>query len=387
MSPNLQSEGILPPLDSSVLPEGIRSSYTMANGLRVHYLEAGYQTPNRPCVVLLHGFPELAYSWRYNMLPLAEQGFHVIAPDQRGYGRTTGWAQGYDIDLTSFGILNLVTDVVDLVTALGYRQVHAIVGHDAGVQVAAIAALIRPDIFRSAILMSAPNPGAPARIPGQQGRVTPFDQDPIHAALGALLRPRKHYQVYYSTREANHDLCAAPQGLHDFMRAYFHYKSADWKDNQPFPLKAWTAEEASKMPTYYIMERDLDMPACVAPFMPTPEEISACTWMSEAELGVYTQEFERTGFQGGLNWYRCGSNGLNAQEIMLFAGKTIDVPTWFVAGKNDWCPYQIPGYLDAMAQQATSDFRGCFFIDGAGHWVQQEQPDKTNELLLRFLNL
>ena len=104
-------------------------------------------------------------------------------------------------------------------------------------------------------------------------------------------------------------------------------------------------------------------------------------------LGVYTQEFERTGFQGGLNWYRCGSNGLNAQEIMLFAGKTIDVPTWFVAGKNDWCPYQIPGYLDAMAQQATSDFRGCFFIDGAGHWVQQEQPDKTNELLLRFLNL
>ena len=387
MNPNLQSEGILPPLDSSVLPDGIRSSYTMANGLRIHYLEAGYQTPTRPCVVLLHGFPELAYSWRYNMLPLAEQGFHVIAPDQRGYGRTTGWAQGYDIDLTSFGILNLVTDVVDLVTALGYRRVHAIVGHDAGVQVAAMAALIRPDIFRSAILMSAPNPGAPARIPGQQGRVTPFDQDPIHAALSALPRPRKHYQVYYSTREANQDLCTAPQGLHDFMRAYFHYKSADWKGNQPFPLKAWTAEEASKMPTYYIMERDLDMPACVAPFMPTPEEISACTWMSEAELAVYTQEFERTGFQGGLNWYRCGSNGLNAQEIMLFAGKTIVVPTWFVAGKNDWCPHQIPGYLDTMAQQATSDFRGCFFIDGAGHWVQQEQPDKTNELLLRFLNL
>lgn len=387
MTPNMQSEGILPPLDSSVLPEGIRSSYTLANGLRIHYLEAGYQTPNRPCVVLLHGFPELAYSWRYNMLSLAAQGFHVIAPDQRGYGRTTGWAKGYDIDLTSFGILNLVTDVVDLVTALGYRRVHAIVGHDAGVQVAAMAALIRPDIFRSAILMSAPNPGAPARIPGQQGRVTPFDQDPIHAALDALPRPRKHYQVYYSTREANQDLCDAPQGLHNFMRAYFHYKSADWKGNQPFPLKAWTAEEASKMPTYYIMERDLDMPACVAPFMPTPEEISACTWMSEAELEVYTQEFERTGFQGGLNWYRCGSNGLNAQEIMLFAGKTIDVPTWFVAGKNDWCPYQIPGYLDTMAQQAASDFRGCFFVDGAGHWVQQEQPDKTNELLLRFLNL
>ena len=383
----MQSKEVLPPLDSSLLPEGIRSSYMMANGLRVHYLEAGYQTPHRPCVVLLHGFPELAYSWRYNMLPLTAQGFHVIAPDQRGYGRTSGWEQGYDIDLTSFGILNLVTDVVDLVTALGYRQVHAIVGHDAGVQVAAMAALIRPDIFRSVVLMSAPNPGAPVRIPGQQGKVIPFNQDPIHGALAALPRPRKHYQVYYSTREANHDLCAAPQGLHDFMRAYFHYKSADWKGNRPFSLKAWTAEEAAKMPTYYIMERDLDMPACVAPFMPTPEEISTCTWMSEQELNVYTLEFERTGFQGGLNWYRCGSNGLNAQETMLFAGKTIDVPTWFVAGSSDWCPYQIPGYLDTMARRATSDFRGCFFVDGAGHWVQQEQPEKTNELLLRFLSL
>ena len=97
----------------------------------MHILEAGYETPNRPCVLLLHGFPELAYSWRYNMQPLAAQGFHVVAPDQRGYGRTTGWAQGYDIDLNSFGILNLVTDMVDLITTLGYRQVHAIVGHDA----------------------------------------------------------------------------------------------------------------------------------------------------------------------------------------------------------------------------------------------------------------
>ena len=120
---SLQSPEVLPPMDASVLPEGIRSSYAMANGLRMHYLEAGYQSPNRPCVVLLHGFPELSYSWRYNMLPLAAQGYHVIAPDQRGYGRTTGWEQGYDIDLHSFGILNLVTDVVELVTILGYRQV------------------------------------------------------------------------------------------------------------------------------------------------------------------------------------------------------------------------------------------------------------------------
>ena len=110
------SDCALPPMDATILPAGVRSRYVMVNGLRMHILEAGYETPNRPCVLLLHGFPELAYSWRYNMQPLAAQGFHVVAPDQRGYGRTTGWAQGYDIDLNSFGILNLVTDMVDLIT-------------------------------------------------------------------------------------------------------------------------------------------------------------------------------------------------------------------------------------------------------------------------------
>lgn len=377
----------LPPLDSTVLPDGIRARYVRANGLQMHILEAGFETPNRPCVVLLHGFPELAYSWRKNMLPLAEQGFHVIAPDQRGYGRTTGWAQGYDIDLHSFGILNLVEDVVSLVTALGHRQVYAIVGHDSGVQVAATAALVRPDIFRSLVLMSAPYPGAPERRLGTPGTASALQDDPIHQALAQLPRPRKHYQLYYSTREANTDLCSAPQGLHDFLRAYFHYKSADWEGNHPFPLSSWTAEEAAKIPTYYMMDLELDMPATVAPFMPSAEQVRACTWLTEPELEVYTGEFERSGFQGGLNWYRCGTNGLNAQETLLFSGRAIDVPTWFVAGKRDWCPYQLPGYLDAMAQQATSDFRGCFFVEGAGHWVQQEQPELVNRLLLRFFGV
>src|SRR6478609_3144913 len=147
----------------TVLPAGIRSRFVNdINGLTMHMLEAGYEGKNRPCVLLLHGFPELAYSWRKVMLPLAEAGFHVVAPDQRGYGRTTGWDPRYDGDLASFRFLNLVRDALGLVSALGIRSVAAVVGHDFGSSVAAWCALVRPDVFSSVVLMSAPFAGPPA---------------------------------------------------------------------------------------------------------------------------------------------------------------------------------------------------------------------------------
>ena len=110
---------------------------------------------SQPCVLLLHGFPELAYSWRKVMPPLAAAGFHVVAPDQRGYGRTTGWDGAYDGDVGSFRMLNLVEDVLALARALGERRAH-VVGHDFGSPVAAYCALTRPDVFRSVVMMSAP---------------------------------------------------------------------------------------------------------------------------------------------------------------------------------------------------------------------------------------
>src|SRR3954466_4743720 len=115
------------------LPSGIRSRYMEdINGLRMHVLEAGFESTDRPCLLLLHGFPELAYSWRKVMLPLAHAGFHVIAPDQRGYGRTTGWDGSFDADPDPFRILNMVRDATGLVFALGYRSVALVAGHDAG---------------------------------------------------------------------------------------------------------------------------------------------------------------------------------------------------------------------------------------------------------------
>ena len=150
------------PLDPAVLPSGIRARFVRdINGLDVHMLEAGFDRPGRPLVVLLHGFPEIAYSWRKVMPALADAGFHVVAPDLRGYGRTTGWSANYDDDLRPFRLLNCVRDVLGLVAALGYREAAAVVGHDFGASVAAWCALVRPDVFRSLALMSAPFAGPP----------------------------------------------------------------------------------------------------------------------------------------------------------------------------------------------------------------------------------
>ncbi len=374
----------LPPLDTSMLPPGIRSRFVDGiNGLRVHYLEAGYEMPGRPCLLLLHGFPELAYSWRKVMVPLAAAGYHVVAPDQRGYGRTTGWDPDYDGDLGSYRLLNLVRDTMGLVAALGYRSVAAVVGHDFGASVAAWCTLVRPDIFRAMALMSAPFAGPPA-LP--LGTAVPTPVPDVHEALTRLDRPRKHYQWYYSTRPANVDMQNCKQGVRDFLRAYYHHKSSDWKQNQPFPLQSWTAGELAKLPTYYVMDLHQDMAETVAAEMPSPNEIADNKWLPDSELSVYAREYERNGFQGGLQWYRCRTGGAFNAELQIFSGRTIDVPSVFIAGMQDWGIYQTPGAIDRMRTSACTDMRGCHLLDGAGHWVQQEQPERVAKYLLEFLD-
>ena len=154
------------PLAAELLPEGVRARFVdNGNGLSMHVLEAGWQGGGRPMALLLHGFPEIAYSWRMVLPALAAAGYHVVAPDQRGYGRTTGWRAGYDDDLSPFFMLNLVRDIVGLVAGLGRRSVAAVIGHDYGSPVAAVCALVRPDVFRSVVLMSAPLGGPPPMLP------------------------------------------------------------------------------------------------------------------------------------------------------------------------------------------------------------------------------
>lgn len=371
------------PLHDDTLPAGIRARFVDGvNGLRMHVLEAGTDTAGRPAVLLLHGFPELAYSWRKVMLPLSEAGYCVIAPDQRGYGRTGGWQPGYDVDLRPFNMLNLTRDIVALMRALEIPKAAAVVGHDFGASVAAYCAVIRPDLFAKVVLMSAPFQGPPA-FPSQADSDTGTGD--IHAALAALDRPRKHYHKYYSTREADNDMCGCPQGLADFLRGYFHAKSADWPGNDPHPLPAWRAEVIAEMPTYYIMDLNQTMAETAADFMPSPAMIAANAWLTDAELAVYTGEFSRTGLQGGLNWYRCRFENALLDELRLFGGRTIDRPACFIAGDKDWGAHQRPGALERMQQQAFTRMQDVHFVPGAGHWVQQEQPEATSRLLLNFL--
>jgi pimeloyl-ACP methyl ester carboxylesterase len=306
----------LPPLDAAVLPAGVRARFVDGvNGLRMHLLEAGFETPGRPLILLLHGFPELAYSWRKVIVPLAEAGFHVVAPDQRGYGRTTGWDPDYDGDVASFHMLNLARDALGLVMALGHESAAAVIGHDFGASVAAWCALVRPDVFRSLVLM-APFAGPPSLPEASRAASSPAPAEDIHAALAALPRPRKHYQWYYSTRAANPDMTQCPQGVHAFLRAYFHHKSADWPGNRPFPLAAWHADELARMPTYYIMDLDRTMPETVAAEMPSPGTIAACRWLPEAELAIYRANMGAPGFRAGCNGTAaapaaCGSPNCN----------------------------------------------------------------------------
>ena len=359
----------LPPLP---LPDGIRSRMIETDtGLSHHVLEAGQ--PGRPVLLLLHGFPELAFSWRKVMVPLATAGLHVVAPDQRGYGRTTGWVGGYDSDLSAFSMSNLVRDIVALTRALGVDEVHGLIGHDFVSPVAAWAALLRPDIFRRVVCLSAPFGGPPP---------IGHKEDPVHSELLALDTPRKHYQWYYSTPQAAEDMENAPQGLHAFLRAYFHMKSADWPPNDPYTLDGWRAEELAKMPTYYIMQAGENMAQTVAPHDPG----SGAPWMTDDEMAVYAAEFARTGLQAALNWYRCATSPAFRRDLSVHHGRKIDIPAMFIAGRQDWGWAQVPGSLEKMESDACADYRGTHLIDGAGHWVQQEQPDACVARILDFLD-
>ena len=294
------------PYSADVLPAGIRSRFVEnINGLRMHVLEAGFSPKGRPAVLLLHGFPELAYSWRKVMGPIAAAGYHVFAPDVRGYGRTSGTDVRYDDDLAPFRSLNQVRDMLGLVSAMGYRSVSAVIGHDQGSPLAAWCALVRPDVFRSVTMMSAPFAGPPAlpfdTADAPAGTTSPAGAAPadrIYDELAALTPPRKHYQRYYTTREANENMWHASQGLHAFLRAYYHMKSADWPQNHPAPLAARTAGEWAKLPRYYVMDLDKGMAETVAPEMPSAAAIAANKWLPDSELRVYSDRVRANGFPG-----------------------------------------------------------------------------------------
>ncbi|CAI6340754.1 unnamed protein product [Periconia digitata] len=389
----IKASSNLPPLP---LPDGVTSQYVYcpSSGLKVHYLESGYDPSNqKPLLLLIHGFPELAFSWREVMAPLASAGYHVVAFDQRGYGRTTGWDDSTytKTDFSQFNYSNLVRDVVVFVAALGHTSVRCVIGHDFGAVTAGYCALMRPDLFTSVITMSHPFKPVPTLPFGLAHSSTSIDSSSesqpadIHKELAQLPEPRKHYKWYNATAVAALQWSVPSQGLKELLRGYFHVKSADYAPNKPHKLESWTAPELAKMPHYYILPLYSSMPEAIANLMRTEDASKTLSWLSDDDLNVYVQEWSRTGFQGGLNWYRVSTDPEKTRDMALFAGKKIECPSFFLSGKSDWGNYQEPGVLEGLGD-ACRDFRGVKFIEGAGHWVMHEKPKEVVDGVLEFLS-
>lgn len=217
---------------------------------------------------------------------------------------------------------------------------------------------------------------------------SPPAKEDVHKDLASLPEPRKHYKWYYSTTAANDEMTNPKSELNSFLRGYFHLKSADWDGNKPYPLKAWTASELAKIPTYYVMPLYSTMREAVFSAM-ARESASlvrerSSRWLPDDELAVYVKEWSRNGFQGGLNWYRVGTSPDHQKDVEVFAGRKIEVPCIFVAGKSDWGTFQEPGAVEGMSR-VCERFEGVHLVEGAGHWVQQEQPERTLTILSEFL--
>ncbi|KAF7193317.1 Epoxide hydrolase A [Pseudocercospora fuligena] len=377
-------------LEPLTLPAGVSEDYvdcTASCGLNWHVLKAG--EPGKPLVLFCHGYPELAYSWRRILPEVAKVGYYAVAMDQRGYGRTTGWEdKPYDqVDLTQYVFTNLVRDLVCLVYKLGYTEAAAIIGHDFGAVSSAMAALMRPDVFKATIQMSHPHHPPPAPQLGDQPRKQPLD---IQAELAKLNPPRKHYKWYNSSPGAAEDWNNPPQGLEKYLRGYFHLKSADWDKNDPHPLKEWSAKEIEVMPEYYVMAKDDTFPQSIEKNMKGEDYRKTESWLPPEDLAVYVKEWSRVGFQGALNWYRAqtASTTQSKRDMLLYAGRRIEVPCAFISGKQDWGNYQQPGAFEAYEDPKAVKpgcFRGATLIEHAGHWVQQEQSEKVTMCVLGFL--
>lgn len=310
--------------------------FVETNGIRMHYVEAG----SGPLIVLCHGFPESWYSWRHQIAALAEAGFRVVAPDQRGYGQTDR-PDGID----AYSIFHLAGDIVGLVNGLQERSA-AIVGHDWGAPVAWYSAQLRPDLFRAVGLLSVPF------IP--RGPMRPS------AIVKAVFGDRIFYQEYFQEEgTAEHEL---ERDVRASLLATFYSLSGDAAPNE-----RWR----------YAFERGTKFLDCVV----VPKKLPP--WLSEADLDFFTGEFKRAGFHGGLNWYR--NIDRNWELAGFLDGAKLDQPTLFVAGERDAVIEFYADAYQALEINAPS-LVGKVLLSGAGHWIQQERPPEVNRLLVDFLS-
>ncbi len=345
------------------------------NGLNIRILENNVKKKSRNIILLLHGFPEISYSYRYIMLLFEKVGYYCIAPDQRGYGKTE--SKGKET-LNAFSVINLAKDMSCLMEKLNIDKFH-LIGHDFGAYVSSYLSLLYQKNILSLTLMSMPFPGPPLLK-----NISKFSE--MNKKLALLKPKRKHYQYYFSSYGADANMMKCKQGLKDFLRSYFYFKSYDYRGNNPFKLKNFTAKEISKMPEYYIMKLNLGMAQTVKKYSPTNIEIAKCSWLNEIDLTYYFKNYLKSGIKKPLSWYKVMlSKKEKLKIIKLNLPKSIYIPSIFISGSADWGMYQKPGDLEKMENIFLKNYYGRFIVKQAGHWVQQEQPSKTFDFIFKFL--
>ena len=302
------------------------------NGIRMRIAEEG----SGPLVLLLHGFPESWYSWRHQIPAIAAAGFHVVAPDQRGYGGTEAPAE-----IESYDIFHLTGDIVGLIDALGEKDA-VVIGHDWGALVAWHCALLHPKRFRAVSALSVPYLGRSPLPPLEIFRM--------------MAGENFFYIVYFqepgvAEREFEAD-------VRDTMLRFLYVASGDVVEPPDFWQKPKTAKFLDGMPA--------------------PSKLPA--WLTEADLDYFTAEFQRSGFRGPINWYR--NFDRNWHLTPELAGAQITQPARFIAGERDAVLAMAP--VEGM-KPLVPNLRPLVMIPGCGHWTQQERVAETNAALVGFL--
>jgi pimeloyl-ACP methyl ester carboxylesterase len=303
-----------------------------ANGIDIFLLEQG----EGPLVLLCHGWPELSYSWRHQITVLAAAGFHVAAPDMRGFGRT-----GAPADVDAYSIFHHVGDMVALVAALGEKQA-VIVGHDWGAPVAWHAAMFRPDIFRAVAGLSVPPPF--------RGRGRPLE----------------------TLRES---------GITNFYWQYFQtpgVAEAEFERDVGLSMRTLLGRGFSDPAASLFIEDGKGFLGDARADRPLPD------WLTEADLSVFTEAYRRSGFRGGLNWYR--NIDRNWELTAPWHGAQIHQPSLFIAGSKDSVITGLIGAKGVASMELVlPNLRQKLIVEGAGHWIQQERADEVNAALIGFL--
>jgi len=303
-----------------------------ANGIEIFLLELG----EGPLVLFCHGWPELSYSWRHQIPALAAAGFHVVAPDMRGFGRTSAPA-----NVNAYSIFDHVGDMVALVASLQEKQA-VIVGHDWGAPVAWHAAMFRPDVFTAVAGLSVPPPF--------RGRGRPLD----------------------TLRES---------GITNFYWQYFQtpgVAEAEFERDVNLTMRTLLGRGFSDPAASLFVEDGKGFLGSPDADRPLPD------WLSEADLSYFSESYRKSGFRGGLNWYR--NIDRNWELTAPWQGVQIHQPSLFIAGSNDSV---ITGLIGAKRvadmERVLPNLRKKLIIDGAGHWIQQERADEVNAALIAFL--